>query len=393
MEKKITATELIRLIPDSLLESLAEKTKVNHQVKKLSGEIMFKLLLLSLADSDRLSLRVIEEIYASESFQLLHQPSHATTKHSSLGDRLATIEPSFFETIFHHLAQSRSPGGFVSSRGRHYDIERFDSTIVGLSATLLKVGMHTGLGDNHQVKFTIGLKNTIPTSAEIFFTQDALSEEVALRKGVLGISHAEQCIVVFDRGVQRRKTFCELDEKKIAFIGRLKQKPSYHIVRTFSEVKDYKTKSLRLEKDVIVYLQDEHCKIIPREFRLVVGSSLTSKNKLYCLTNIQDLTAEEITEIYKRRWDIEVFFRFLKQELNFKHFVSRTENGIRVMLYVTMILSILLLLYKSVNRMSGYKATRIRFCKELEMDIMETIITYCGGDISKLPNFKKRHPD
>jgi IS4 transposase len=67
----------------------------------------------------------------------------------------------------------------------------------------------------------------------------------------------------------------------------------------------------------------------------------------------------EIAEIYRQRWDIEVFFRYLKQNLNLKHIVSRNENAIKVMLYMTLILSILIIVYKKKNKISSYKIAKL----------------------------------
>ena len=59
---------------------------------------------------------------------------------------------------------------------------------------------------------------------------------------------------------------------------------------------------------------------------------ITTENEqreiLLFLTNIMDLDAEMITNFYRKRWDVEVFFRFIKQELSFSHFMSTNENGI-----------------------------------------------------------------
>ncbi len=106
---------------------------------------------------------------------------------------------------------------------------------------------------------------------------------------------------------------------------------------------------------------------------------------MYFISNIEDLTKEDITEIYKMRWDIEVFFRFLKQELNFSHLVSRSHNGILVMLYMTLITAMLLLVYKQVNEVTGYKIAKIKFINELDQELMKEIIIACNGD----PNLLK----
>jgi IS4 transposase len=57
-----------------------------------------------------------------------------------------------------------------------------------------------------------------------------------------------------------------------------------------------------------------------------------------------------IASIYKQRWEIEVFFKFIKQHLNVTHLVSREKNGIEVMLYMTMIAAILILAFKKLNK-------------------------------------------
>jgi len=153
-------------------------------------------------------------------------------------------------------------------------------------------------------------------------------------------------------------------------------------------VKGRKTKTLLLQKDVLVKLVGEREILTKNEFRLIVATSLETRETFLFLTNIFNLNAKEITDAYKRRWEIEVFFKFLKQELNFKHFVSRNENGIKVMMYATFILALLLLAYKEKNSISSYKIAKIRFTHELEMEITKEIVLACGGSIFKFNKFK-----
>jgi IS4 transposase len=67
------------------------------------------------------------------------------------------------------------------------------------------------------------------------------------------------------------------------------------------------------------------------------------ENEIHFITNDVEMPAKAVTDVYKRRWDIEVFFRFIKQELNFKHFLSVNKNGLQVMLYMTLITAMLLM--------------------------------------------------
>ncbi len=94
-----------------------------------------------------------------------------------------------------------------------------------------------------------------------------------------------------------------------------------------------------------------------------------------------------IAELYRQRWEVESFFKFIKQHLNVKHLVSRDENGIKVMIYMTMILAILILAYKKLNKIKSFKIAKLKFEIELENEIIKTIVTLCGGDPSKTANY------
>ena len=389
---KISCAELLEFVPDDLLEKIEEETKINYQVKKLNGKIMFKLLLMSLLDSKNISLRVMEEIYNSPRFTTLSlKGKNNKTKHSTISDRLANIDYLFFKKIFENLSQEFDKSFNIPEAGKR-DIAKFDSTIVSLSMKLLKMGMRSGRDNiKNQIKFTVALNNNLPSDVKIFKEQKELSENIALKKAILSAELAENTIVVFDRGLQNRETLCKFTDEDILFVTRANENINYEFVKTFKKVEGIKTPTLCLEEDLLVKLKHKKHSITEKEFRLIISKSLQTKKKLFFLTNITDLSAKEITNIYKRRWDIEVFFKFLKQELNFKHFVSRTENGIKVMLYMTLILALLLIVYKTKNKISSYKIAKIRFRNELEMDIIREIVILCNGNISIFEKLRNRY--
>src|ERR1700733_5870369 len=95
---KITVKQLVSLIPDQALSGLAVKTGVDYQAKVLFGRSMFYLLLYGLAESDRTSLRGLEDIFNSRRFKLLFSlDPDQTTRYNSISDRLATMNLDFFE--------------------------------------------------------------------------------------------------------------------------------------------------------------------------------------------------------------------------------------------------------------------------------------------------------
>ena len=124
-------------------------------------------------------------------------------------------------------------------------------------------------------------------------------------------------------------------------------------------------------------------------FRLVEGEFKAEGEPILFLSNLpeDEFSAEQIAGIYKNRWQIETFFRFVKQEMNFKHYFSREWTGIQVMIYIILIAAILLLSYIKSNKLKGYKIPKIAFCNQLQDEILQQIIIHCGGDPSKLDTY------
>jgi IS4 transposase len=115
-------------------------------------------------------------------------------------------------------------------------------------------------------------------------------------------------------------------------------------------------------------------------FRLIIAESKSEEGKQYWfLTNDFNCSAKEIAQAYRRRWDIEVFFRFLKQELNVSHLVSLNKNGIQVILYMTLIAAMMILIYKKANNI-GNKTAKRSFATEVRDLAIAMIVVQCGGD-------------
>ena len=205
----------------------------------------------------------------------------------------------------------------------------------------------------------------------LFKGQKYLSEDNALPKLILARKQKKALnIAIFDRGIQRKQNFVDFQKAGIYFISRLSTQ-KIKIIRRLP-LSDTETATLTILSDQIIrFASAENLKPedARTEFRLVVGKNNHTKQKIYFLTNVLFLSAVEITELYKSRWEIETFFKFIKQQLNFSHLLSRSENGIKVVLYLTMIAAILLTLYKRLNNIMGWAVAKIRFFDELYVEI------------------------
>lgn len=70
-----------------------------------------------------------------------------------------------------------------------------------------------------------------------------------------------------------------------------------------------------------------------------------------------------------------------------KHLVCRDENGIKVMIYMTMIVAVLILAYKKINKLKGFKIAKLKFELELENEIIKQIVILCGGDPARAAHY------
>jgi hypothetical protein len=378
--------KLLSLVPDNLLEKLAIETGVDHYAKKLQGEVIFKLLLYCIISHKDNSLRTMESAYEKLAFQLLNQRyNQGSVRFNSISERLSTINVSFFEKIYNELVLS-----YKQHISNGEKIIRFDSTIIALSTKLLEIGYHIKDGDAQeykQLKFTIGYSD-IPEIVHFFHDQKYTSENVALKESILDQAKKETTsIKVFDRGITARKAYDEFTENNIQFISRLNNNAKYTGLCNDGKQQPLQTETLTIIADEWCYLYGTNSQKARHPLRRIEAIQITTEKPIVFITNIKDIDAVTITEIYKRRWDIEVFFKFIKQLLNFKHLLNRSENGIRVILYVTMIATILLAAYKKINHLKGFKIAKQKFEQELETAILKNLIIICGGNPELLNDF------
>lgn len=365
--EKIKAEEVIGIIPDELLDKLSLEYNVDCSVKKLKGKVILELFLYGIISGKNISLRILEAIFKSEKFQHLFQIKNKKIRHSGIGMRINKIDYRYFENIFHYLIGCDKIEEIFFSQKR-IRARKIDSTLVLLSSKLLKVGMNDNPGKK-SLKYCVEFQE-IPVNIILFKDQKYLSEENALPEVVTKKALKNGLnIAIFDRGIRRKKSFVEFSQQKINFISRLTNH-CYDVIEKL-EVKEKFSTTLELLSDEIIKFNNKQEKI-DEEFRLVVGRNIESREIIKFITNVRFLSAAEITDLYKSRWEIETFFKFIKQELNFSHLLSRSENGIRVVMFLTMIAAILLTMYKKVNKIIGWTVAKIMFLDELERRLMKS---------------------
>lgn len=392
--QEVRVNQLLDLIPPDLLSKLAIETGADYQVKKLEGALMFKLLLFGLTNRKELSWRILEFVFDNYKFrQFAGIDKEFKTDHSSLATRMSQLNTDYFRQIHAELTKQLTERYPVEKIGG-YKIVRFDSTLVSIAGTLLKIsGLKHGVNkskskssDPVDIKFSVGFDGLNGTSVKVFNKQTYLSEDVALHEVILDYQQGEHEMAVFDRGLASRKAFEEFSFQKRLFVTRLKaqagrvKNKEVRSVTCINPAKPLETPTLQILEDNEVYLYGKSGAKTKYTYRLIKAQNKETGETLHFLTNEKELSVEDILLIYARRWDIEVFFKFLKQEFGFKHFMSRNLNGIENMVYMTLICFILIFTYFKLNKISGFKIAKLYFADEIEFEIMKAIIEMCNGD-------------
>lgn len=380
----MTVNELIKLIPPTLFSDLAAETNVDHQVKKLDGETVFKLILFSMLTSDKLSLRVMETFLQSAKFKHLAQKDGLDSRFNSIRDRICTINVEYFEGIYHEVFNT-----FSRELGEGAALSKTDSTYVSIASSLLLGGIKTGGGDRNFVKYSVNLKGSLPSSVQVFTKQDYLSEDVALSELIREDRSLVDNVVVYDRGLQSRAEFERFTNDRKWFVTRgiAKTRLRDGEPRVVPEKESGSSVTIIDDQTGLLVSKKQHR--TANRYRVIKATIDQSGEQICFVTNMLEADAYQIASWYKQRWEIELFFKFIKQHLNVKHLVSRTENGIRVMIYMTMILAILIIAYKKLNAIKSIKMAKLRFEIELDNEMVREIVILCGGDPEKASHLWK----
>ena len=187
-------------------------------------------------------------------------------------------------------------------------------------------------------------------------------------------------------------------QKGLLFVGKLQEKRKLNIVKEFDlTFKKVENGTLKMDALVQLYKNEpmvsktgkKHLKPVleAETFRIIRFLPHDKNEDIILITNILHLSTQTIAAMYRRRWDIEVFFRFLKQEVNFTHFISLNKNGIQVMLYMTLIAAMLIMIYKKENEI-GFKTAKRRIEIELQERVLAITIKLTGGGFERLKRLK-----
>ena len=155
-------------------------------------------------------------------------------------------------------------------------------------------------------------------------------------------------IVAMDRGYFDFSLFGQWCERKVWFVTRMKERVQYEIV----EERPVRSGGPIVSDQTIVLTSAKARRECPHRLRLVVVWDENNGRYLFLLSNHLKFAASTIAAIYKDRWQIELFFKAIKQNLRIKTFVGTTANALRIQIWTALIAMLLMKYLQFKSRLS-----------------------------------------
>ena len=315
---------LTKYVPWDKFERLVEKYGADRLSRKLSSKRHFIALLYG-QFSSATSLREIVTGMTSHATRLYHVGGVAV-KRSTLSDANSQRPCQLFAELFTEMLPQAHRG---LRRATANAVRLIDSTSVHLSS--LSQDWATFSLDVFGAKAHI-IYDPNADRPVYFAVTPANVNDITAAKAMpieAGVTY------VYDLGYYDYGWWSAIDDAGSRFVTRLKKNTPFTVVH-----KNRVPKNSSIVSDCIGHLparlaasRKNPLQVPVREIRVVIATG----KALRIVTNDLDASAEEIADLYKQRWQIELFFRWIKQTLKIRHFIGVSENAVRIQIAVALI--------------------------------------------------------
>lgn len=340
-------SQILKLIPRTDFARLVKETKAEHRSKGVSSWSQFVAMLFCQLGRAH-SLREIEGGLKSCEGKLSHLGIEAPAR-SSLSYANSHRPAELFEKVFYALFD------IVSSKAIGKKKFRFKNKLVSLDSTIIDLCLSMYDWAKYQrTKGAVKLHLVLDHDGYLPCFGLITDGKVADVKAAWQIDFAPGTIVVDDRGYNDYRLFADWAESGVYFVTRMKDNALFEVVEEREP-----PQNRNIVKDQIIRLTGtgahEKC---PHLLRRVEAIREDAGETLVFLTNHLGLGASTIAAIYKDRWQIELFFKAIKQNLKIKTFIGTSANAVKTQIW-TALIAMLLLRYLQISSRFGWSLSNL----------------------------------
>lgn len=320
---------LLKQVPWAVFDRLVEEYGADARVRRLPTKAQFIALVYGQL-AGAASLREIETALSSHASRLYHLGGAAVAR-STLSDANAVRPADLFGAVFARMVGQAS-GGLRRKIGDA--VRLIDSTGVRLAGLGAEWARFSAKACGAKLHVVYDPDADRPLYAAV---STAKVNDITLAKSMPIEAGATY---VFDLGYYDYGWWARLDAAGCRIVTRFKKNTPLHLAQD-----NPVAPGSPVLCDRIGFLPPRQAASRNNPFqdpvREITVKTQTGKT-LRILSNDLDAPAEEIAALYKRRWAIELFFRWVKQTLKIRHFIGRSENAVRIQIAVALIAFLLL---------------------------------------------------
>lgn len=254
-----------------------------------------------------------------------------------------------YESVFHTLlgrCQQAARDRKRKFRFKH-KLLSIDGTMIDLCLSMFDWAVYRRAKGAIKLHLVLDHDGYLPSYAVL---TEGKRAEITVAKTV---SFSPGTMLVFDRGYSDYDWWLSLTRSKVHFVTRLKDDASYGVV----ERRQVPDNSEIIRDEVILLTSQQEIGPQARLRRIEIWVE-ERKETMVFLTNSLTLSARTIAAVYKERWQIELFFKALKQSLKIKTFVGTSENAVQVQVW-TALIAMLLLKYLKLRSSYGWSLSNL----------------------------------
>lgn len=230
-----------------------------------------------------------------------------------------------------------------------------DASTISLSLSLYNWAKFRTRKGAVKLHMLLDYEGCLPAFADL--TNGKVHEITVARKMIF----PSDSILVFDMGYYDFSWWRDLDSKNIWFVTRGKDNMDYEITEDF-DVRD--EKNCNILQDSNIRLSGVKAKSeYPKLLRMVRFWDEMNGQEYKFITNQRNWTASTVASVYKERWNIESFFKVIKQNLKIKSFVGTSENAVQIQIWTALITILLLTYLKAKAKYKWHMSNLITFIR------------------------------
>jgi len=360
--------QLLNLLPYHQCNVIVNKYNGDKWQKKMSTQALLTILLFAqITGKD--SLRDLEISFNTKK-NLFYHLRLCTVAKSTISYKNKNTDYRIFEEIFKHLLEKVHQT--TSSCKRKF---RFNKKVYSLDSTTIDLCLEsfpwaTFRKRKGAIKIHTGINNTFKTT----FPEVATIHEAKIHDVKFAYELSEklpsESIICFDKAYIDFDFLQYLTDTNKFFVTRAKRNMRYRAVREHRNTFGY----AGILKDDIIRLDGINtCKKYKEDLRYIVYYDDEKDKQYEYITNNMQLSGSSIAKIYKARWDIELFFKWIKQNLKIKTFFGTSKNAVMTQIWVAMIYYLLLAYVKFQGKYSYSLLELSRIIKTTVLDKINLI--------------------